>query len=101
MRDNVFFAGDLNWPSHAEIILDSETHGGDDVAVFATGPYHHMFSGLYEQSQIPHIMAFAACIGPGLTACNSPSGANLLHPLSLPLYLLALIVLLARFNSKL
>ncbi|XP_026487995.2 membrane-bound alkaline phosphatase-like [Vanessa tameamea] len=60
-----------NWRSHVDVPLGSETHGGDDVAVFATGPHHAMFSGLYEQSHLPHRMAYAACFGPGRTACNA------------------------------
>ncbi|CAH2044363.1 unnamed protein product, partial [Iphiclides podalirius] len=60
----------LEWMSHVDVPLESETHGGDDVAVFASGPHHQMFSGLYEQSQLPHLMAYAACIGPGQHACN-------------------------------
>lgn len=54
----------------AEVPLESETHGGDDVAVFARGPQHHVFTGVYEQSQLPHLMAYAACIGPGRHACD-------------------------------
>ncbi|KAL0275004.1 UNVERIFIED_CONTAM: hypothetical protein PYX00_002998 [Menopon gallinae] len=50
--------------------LSHETHGGDDVAVFARGPYSHIFSGSYEQNYIPHAMAYAACIGDGLKACD-------------------------------
>lgn len=44
--------------------LDAETHGGDDVAVYASGPYAQYFSGTYEQSNIPALMARAAGIGP-------------------------------------
>lgn len=47
-----------------------ETHGGDDVGVFARGPWSHLFSGVYEQNTIPHLIGFAACIGEGLTACS-------------------------------
>lgn len=47
------------------------THGGDDVAVFASGPWAHLFTGNYEQNYIPHAMGYAACIGKGLSACNS------------------------------
>ncbi|CAH2044359.1 unnamed protein product, partial [Iphiclides podalirius] len=54
----------------AGVPLEAETHGGDDVAVFARGPHHALFSGLYEQSQLPHLMAYAACLGPGLHACD-------------------------------
>lgn len=49
--------------------LKYETHGGDDVALFAYGPWSHLFSGMYEQNVIPHIIGYAACIGSGLTAC--------------------------------
>ncbi|CAH0725422.1 unnamed protein product, partial [Brenthis ino] len=60
----------LQWRSHSEVPLESETHGGDDVAVFAWGPQNEMFTGLYEQNQLPHLMAYAACIGPGMHACR-------------------------------
>ncbi|CAG9129403.1 unnamed protein product [Plutella xylostella] len=56
--------------AHADVPLDSETHGGDDVAVFARGPGQHVFTGLYEQSQLPHLMGYAACLGPGRHACS-------------------------------
>lgn len=60
---------DYKFPSG--VPLDSETHGGDDVAVFASGPWAHLFSGAYEQNFIPHAMGYAACIGDGLTACST------------------------------
>ncbi|KAH8401553.1 hypothetical protein KR009_006465 [Drosophila setifemur] len=40
-------------------------HAGEDVGVFATGPQAHLFSGVLQQSTIPHLMAYAACIGDG------------------------------------
>ncbi|XP_011193269.3 membrane-bound alkaline phosphatase [Zeugodacus cucurbitae] len=54
----------------ATVPLDSETHGGDDVAVFASGPFAHLFTGVYDQNTIPHIMAYASCVGNGLKACS-------------------------------
>lgn len=44
--------------------LDSETHGGEDVSVYAVGPYQHLFTASYEQNVIPHLMAYAMCLGP-------------------------------------
>ncbi|XP_077058521.1 intestinal-type alkaline phosphatase [Siphateles boraxobius] len=52
----------------AAVPLDSETHGSEDVAIFAKGPMAHLFHGVQEQSYIPHAMAYAACIEP-YTAC--------------------------------
>uniref|UniRef100_A0A2H1VP42 Alkaline phosphatase n=1 Tax=Spodoptera frugiperda TaxID=7108 RepID=A0A2H1VP42_SPOFR len=72
LRDDItqYNYHDVNFAFPASVPLDSETHGGDDVAVFARGPHHSMFTGLYEQSQLPHLMAYAACIGPGRHACR-------------------------------
>lgn len=47
----------------ATVPLDSETHGGDDVAVYASGPKSHLFIGTYEQTNIPILMSYAAEIG--------------------------------------
>ncbi|XP_055912162.1 membrane-bound alkaline phosphatase-like [Eupeodes corollae] len=58
---------DFNDPTYAYLAtapLDSETHGGDDVAIFTSGPYAHTFTGNYEQTNIPALMAYAADIGP-------------------------------------
>ncbi|XP_043926613.1 intestinal-type alkaline phosphatase-like [Protopterus annectens] len=55
--------------------LDSETHGGEDVAIFSKGPMAHLLHGVQEQSYIPHVMAFAACIEP-YTDCNLGNGAS-------------------------
>ncbi|XP_055709851.1 membrane-bound alkaline phosphatase-like [Phlebotomus papatasi] len=51
------------YPFH--VPLDMETHAGDDVGVFASGPYAHLFTGTMEQSHLPHLMAYASSIGNG------------------------------------
>lgn len=53
------------WP------MQWETHGGDDVPVYASGPWSHLFTGVYEQNALPHFMAYAACLGNGLTMCKT------------------------------
>lgn len=35
-------------------------HAGDDVGIYASGPYSHLFAGAIEQNSIPHFAAFAA-----------------------------------------
>lgn len=53
-------------PQHAYMSMVpmlEETHGGDDVGVYATGPWSHLFTGNYEQNNIPVAMAYAAQIG--------------------------------------
>ena len=50
--------------------MEDETHGGDDVQIYARGPFSHLFAGVIEQNVIPHVLAFASCMGDGLTQCN-------------------------------
>ena len=66
----VIVADDKDYTFPATAPLYSETHGGDDVIVFAKGPWAHLFAGTYEQNFIPHVMAFASCVGDGQTMCG-------------------------------
>jgi alkaline phosphatase len=40
--------------------LESETHGGEDVAIYANGPMAHLFSGTVDQQYIYHVMMEAS-----------------------------------------
>ena len=40
-----------------------ETHGGEDVSIYASGPMSHMIRGVMEENVIAHVMAYAACVG--------------------------------------
>ena len=46
--------------------LKSETHGGEDVAIYATGPGSILFRGVREQNFIFHVMAYALGIKDGI-----------------------------------
>lgn len=64
---------DVNYTYPSLVPINRETHGGEDVAVFARGPWSHLFTGSFEQNFLPHAIAYASCIGPGLTTCKSKS----------------------------
>uniref|UniRef100_A0A8C5G2V9 alkaline phosphatase n=1 Tax=Gouania willdenowi TaxID=441366 RepID=A0A8C5G2V9_GOUWI len=66
---NQSVASDNNYKQQAPVPIDSETHGIEDVAIYAKGPMSHLFHGVQEQNYIPHVMAYAACIEPYDT-CN-------------------------------
>lgn len=50
---------DVDFLQQALIPLSSETHAGDDVAIFAQGPWAHLFHGVVEQNVVYHVMAKA------------------------------------------
>ncbi|KAM7401726.1 hypothetical protein PAMP_017021 [Pampus punctatissimus] len=70
-----------NYQAQAAVPLSMETHGGEDVAVFAKGPLAHLLHGVHEQNYIPHVMAYAACIGQNREHCmTAGSGTDGLRP---------------------
>lgn len=44
----------------ALVYLGSETHGGEDVAVFSSGPGSELLNGVIEQNEIFHVMGLAS-----------------------------------------
>jgi len=49
-----------NYRQQARVPLASETHGGEDVAIFATGPGSELVRGVMEQNEIFHVMGKAS-----------------------------------------
>jgi alkaline phosphatase len=49
-----------NYLQEATVPLGSETHAGEDVAIFATGPGANLFQGVQEQNVIFHVMLEAS-----------------------------------------
>jgi alkaline phosphatase len=43
--------------------LSSETHAGEDVAIYANGPMAHLFSGTVEQNYVYHVLTHASGLG--------------------------------------
>ncbi|XP_022254321.1 alkaline phosphatase-like isoform X2 [Limulus polyphemus] len=62
--------GDKNYVQQSAVPRRWDTHGGEDVPVYAHGPMAHLFRGVFEQTYIPHAMAYAACIGPNKKTCD-------------------------------
>ena len=46
----------------ALVPLESETHGGEDVGIYATGPGAHLVTGVHEQNVIFHVMNHAGAL---------------------------------------
>ncbi|XP_064241591.1 intestinal-type alkaline phosphatase-like [Passer domesticus] len=84
----------FDYQPQAAVPLESETHGGEDVAILAKGPMAHLFHGVQEQTYVAHAMAYAACIEPYADCRQRSSGpatratplALLLPALLLPLF---------------
>ncbi|XP_076879969.1 alkaline phosphatase, intestinal, tandem duplicate 1 isoform X2 [Brachyhypopomus gauderio] len=76
---------DEEYMQQAAVPLDAETHGGEDVAIYAKGPMAHLFHGVKEQHYVAHVMAYAACLEP-YTQCppHPPQSGAHRPPLLLP-----------------
>uniref|UniRef100_F7EGD2 Alkaline phosphatase n=1 Tax=Monodelphis domestica TaxID=13616 RepID=F7EGD2_MONDO len=84
-----------NYQAQSAVPLSYETHGGEDVAVFAKGPMAHLLHGVQEQNYIPHVMAYASCIGSIMDHCQSHPSAGLAPQPALFSGLLTLLLLLS------
>ncbi|KAK7068956.1 hypothetical protein SK128_016412 [Halocaridina rubra] len=62
---------DINYKQQAAVPFDSSHHTGEEVGIWVTGPHSHLFTGVYEQNYIPHALAYAACVGDGLSFCST------------------------------
>ncbi|KAM9035270.1 alkaline phosphatase, tissue-nonspecific isozyme [Sarcophilus harrisii] len=81
-RENIFTVdyAHENYQAQSAVPLGSETHGGEDVAVFAKGPMAHLLHGVHEQNYIPHVVAYASCIGANKDHCKTFSSSAGLAP---------------------
>ena len=48
----------------ASVLKDDESHGGEDVVIYAKGPWAHLFQSQHEQTYVAYAISYAACIGP-------------------------------------
>jgi len=55
-------ATDPDYIQQALIPMRSETHSGEDVAIYAKGPWAHLFDGTVEQNYIFHVMNHAITV---------------------------------------
>lgn len=53
-------ATDPDYLQQALIPMESETHSGEDVALYAIGPFAHLFDGTIEQNYVFNVMLHAA-----------------------------------------
>lgn len=65
------FSEETGHRQQALVPFDEETHGGQDVMVYARGPMAHLFHGVQEQSYIPHVIRYAACLAGETEHCTN------------------------------
>lgn len=54
---------DPDYLQQALVPMSSETHSGEDVALYARGPWAHLFGGTIEQNYVFHVMMHATNSG--------------------------------------
>ena len=59
VNKNTLAKDDPNYRQTALVPMDYETHGGEDVALYAIGPQSQLFSGTLEQHWVFHALKYA------------------------------------------
>jgi alkaline phosphatase len=65
---------DVDFLQQALIPMGSESHAGDDIAIFAQGPQAYLFDGVIEQNMIYHVMAKALELNTAADMGEAPTG---------------------------
>ncbi|RUS82971.1 hypothetical protein EGW08_009256 [Elysia chlorotica] len=60
---------DPNFHQQGCIPLSTETHAGEDVSVYAKGPWAHLFHATHDQSYIYQVMEYASCVAHSKKYC--------------------------------
>jgi len=87
---------DDEYQQPATFFLPYETHGGEDVVVYARGPQAHHVTGLHEQSFLGVLMGYAGCFNRPRFGCPpaiATSPANRIGGVGLEVLVLLLAVL--------
>jgi len=53
-----------HYRQNAAVPLNIETHSGEDMVAYASGPHAHLIHGVHEQNYLAHVMFYASCLGP-------------------------------------
>ncbi|XP_076240183.1 alkaline phosphatase [Calliopsis andreniformis] len=77
---------EFTYSQQAAIITDEAYHGGGDVAIYAIGPFAHLFHSVHEQSYVARVIAYAANIGPGTVHASTRASSAGTHELNVLLY---------------
>ena len=101
MNDLVPFVASDNYQQTSAVPLDSETHGGEDVPIYARGPWAHLIHGVHEQHYIYHVMSLASCSGIQKSKCSllANAGQTYIHDSKMTNYILSILVLLFIYLS--
>ena len=83
--------------------LYEESHGGEDVSVYAQGPCGHLFHRTHEQNYVAHVIMYASCTGKykDIGRCRAYNTSQTQSPALKLLILLAVLTLLKLEASQL
>lgn len=71
-----YFLDDVNYIQQSAVPRKWDTHGGEDVPVYATGSMSHLVKGVVDQTYIPYAISFGLCIGPFKLMCQDYFNQN-------------------------
>ncbi|XP_071945549.1 alkaline phosphatase-like [Antedon mediterranea] len=87
---------DKDYKQDALVPKSSETHGGEDVAIYASGPMAHLFHGVHEQNYIMHVMKYTSCVGYNKEHCEIVGSDASVHYPTFLTFIMSISVLLLR-----
>ncbi|VDK48080.1 unnamed protein product [Dibothriocephalus latus] len=81
---------DKEFRQQALVPLTDATHGGEDVGVYATGPFSHLFHRNIDNTYLAHVMKWSLCLPPYQTEVHCSGADHCWSSVSLLLFFLSL-----------
>ncbi|XP_014272690.1 alkaline phosphatase [Halyomorpha halys] len=90
----------FEYGAQAAVLQDENKHGGNDVFVYAKGPFAHLFHNMHEQNYITAVIKYAARLGEFQDIDKEPSSSSFLQPSSATVIMsLTIVISLLNLNK--
>ncbi|CAH1406610.1 unnamed protein product [Nezara viridula] len=89
----------FDYGAQAAVLQDENKHGGNDVFVYAKGPFAHLFHRMHEQNYIAAVIKYAARLGEFQNLDKEPSSSSFLQP-STASVIISLAIAISVFNMN-
>ncbi|XP_064460945.1 alkaline phosphatase, tissue-nonspecific isozyme-like isoform X1 [Ornithodoros turicata] len=98
--NNVEHSQSLDYQQPVLVPLSTETHGGEDVALYASGPMAHLVRGVIEQNVLSYIIDYATCLGGYRDRSSTKGAATVVYVNHVLVFLVVITALLRTLQSS-
>ena len=82
-----------NYTQPTFLAMEYAAHGGEDVAIWATGPYSHLFTGTIDNTFVARAIVFIQCLDDDRNACTAKNNGRSVRTTAVAMLIMSMIVI--------